>query len=239
MFQRGYRTKVGEAPLNEAVAAGLILRSGWDKKSDLVDPFCGSGTIAIEAALIAANIPPLLERKTFGFKHWKDFDRQLWETIQDDIPRLPIKNPGFKIIGSDIDGEMVRMSRENAQGLPIGNILSFECKDFKEQNNDTNNGALITNPPYGERLDYDQIDTLYKEIGDSFKHNYPGFDCWMISSNYDAFKCVELKPNKKVKVFNGKLECDFRLYKIFKGALKDQTKKERITKPRGRIIRRD
>ena len=239
LFQRGYRSRVGDAPLNEAVAAGLILRSGWDKKSDFIDPFCGSGTLAIEAALIAGNIPPLLERKTFGFKHWKDFDQQLWETIQAEIPRKPLSKPDFKIIGSDIDSDMVMMARENAQGLPIGNIISFECKDFKDQNNETNNGTLVTNPPYGERLDYADIDLLYKEIGDSFKHNYPGFNCWMISSNHAAFKCVELKPDKKIKVFNGQLECDFRLYKIFKGALKDQVRKERVTKPRGRIIRRD
>jgi len=240
LFQRGYRTKIGEAPLNEAVAAGLILRSGWDKKSDFVDPFCGSGTIVIEAALIAAGIPPLTERKTFGFKHWKDFDQQLWESIQAEIPRLPIKNPGFKIIGSDIDGDMVKIARENAQGLPIKNIVSFECKDFKDQNNDSNNGVIITNPPYGERLEMndEEIDLMYKGIGDMFKHSFPGFNCWVMSSNLDAFKCIELKPNKKIKVFNGQLECDFRMYEIFKGKLKDKVTKERLTKPRGRIVRR-
>jgi putative N6-adenine-specific DNA methylase len=238
LFQRGYRVKVGEAPLNEAVAAGLILRSKWDRKSDFIDLFCGSGTLAIEAALIAGNIPPLIERKTFGFRHWKDFDQQLWETIQANLPRRPMAKPDFKIIGSDVDSDMVRMSRENAQGLPIGNIISFECKSFKDQKNESNDGVIVTNPPYGERLDYAEIDLMYKEIGDTFKHNFPGFNCWVISSNYEAFKCIELKPDKKVKVFNGKLECDFRMYKIFKGSLKDNVK-ERRTKPRGRVIRRD
>ncbi len=241
LFQRGYRSRIGEAPLNEAVAAGLILRSGWDKKSDLYDIFCGSGTIPIEAALIASGIPALIERKTFAFKHLKDFDQELWNRIQDDLPRRPLKNPQFKIVGSDVDSEMVRVARENAQGLPIGNLVSFEAKDFKEQNiknANTDYGVVVTNPPYGERLEVEKIDQLYKEIGDTFKHNFPGYNCWLISSNFDALKAIELKPNKKVKVFNGRLECDFRMYEIFKGKYKE-FKKERITKPRGRVIRRD
>jgi putative N6-adenine-specific DNA methylase len=237
LFQRGYRKKVGFAPLNEAIAAGLILRSGWDQKSDLIDPFCGSGTIPIEAALIASGIPALCERKTFSFKYWKDFDETLWNVVQSEIPRLPIKSPDFKIIGSDTDTEMIMMARENAQGLPIRNIISFEAKDFKDQKAVSETGFLLTNPPYGERLEVEEIDVMYKEIGDSFKHGYPGHKCWMISSNLDAFKCVELKPSKKIKVFNGHLECDFRMYDIFKGSLKE--KKIRITEPRGRKIKRD
>lgn len=241
LFQRGYRSRVGDAPLNEAVAAGLILRSGWDQKSDFYDIFCGSGTLPIEAALIASGIPALIERKSFAFKHLKDFDQELWLKIQDELPRQPLKNPNFKIVGSDTDTEMIRIARENAQGLPIGNLISFEAKDFKDQtveNGQTDYGVVVTNPPYGERLEVEEIDKLYKEIGDTFKHNFPGFNCWLISSNYEALKSIELKPNKKIKVFNGKLECDYRMFEIFKGKLKD-FKKDRITKPRGRVIRRD
>ena len=236
LFQRGYRTRIGEAPLNEAVAAGLILRSGWDKKSDFYDIFCGSGTICIEAALIAAGIPAMIERKSYAFKHLKDFDQELWERIQDDIPRKPLSNPTF-IIGSDSDTEMVRIARENARVLPIGNIVEFVAKDFRDQKATTDKGGvLITNPPYGERLEIEEIDKLYKEIGDTFKHNFPGFNCWLISSNFDALKAIELKPDKKIKVYNGKLECDFRMYKIFQGSYKQH--KERITKPRGRVARK-
>lgn len=240
LFQRGYRSKVGLAPLNEAVAAGLILMSGWDKQSDLYDPFCGSGTIPIEAALIAAGIPPQIERQNFSFKYWKDFDQTLWESILGQLPRRPLINPKFKIVGSDTDTEMVRMARQNARALPIGNLVTFEAKDFKDQGTDSDKGGvLITNPPYGERIGIDDVHKLYKMMGDGFKHRYPGFDCWVISSNSDGFKSIELKPEKKIKVYNGKLECDFRSYRIFKGSLKDDKKRERPTRPRGRVIKRD
>ncbi len=240
LFQRGYRSKVGIAPLNEAVAAGLILMSGWDQKSDFYDPFCGSGTLAIEAALIANELPPSLERSQFSFKYWKDFDQTLWDKIEKEIPRKPKKDLKIKVIGSDTDTDMVQIARNNARALPIENILKFEAKDFKDQKPSVEEGVLITNPPYGERLEIEDISALYKEIGDFFKKNMTGFDCWVISSNEDAFKNIELKPSKKIKVYNGALECDFKMYKIFKGSyLENKFGKERLTEPRGRKIKRD
>ncbi len=234
LFQRGYRKNVGEAPLNEIVAAGLVMMSGWDKKTDFLDPFCGSGTIAIEAALMANGIPALIERKNFGFKHWKDFDINLWEAIQSKLPRKPDKDLNISIIGSDTDTGMVRIARDNSRMLPVHNILSFEAKDFKDQKALRETGILVTNPPYGERLDIEEIESFYKSIGDFFKHKMPGYDCWLISSNFDGLKSIELKPSKKIKVFNGDLECEFRQYKIFAGSLRDYKTNARRTAPRGR-----
>ena len=232
LFQRGYRKNVGEAPLNEIVAAGLIMRSGWDMKSDLIDPFCGSGTIPIEAALMANDLPPIIERKNFAFKHWKDYDVNLFEALQDEIPRKPKAGLKFKIIGSDTDTQMVLNSRENSRMLPVDNILKFEAKDFKDQEAPSEKGMLICNPPYGERLELEAIEEFYGEIGTFFKHKMGGFDCWIISSSVDGLKSVGLKPAKKIRVYNGDLECDFRKYEIFPGKLKEH--KTRITEPRGR-----
>ena len=233
LFQRGYRKNVGDAPLNEVVAAGLILMSNWDKQSNLIDPFCGSGTIAIEAALMASGLPPAIERKNFAFKHWKDFDINLWDTVQAEIPRRPKTDLNINIIGSDTDTAMVRIARDNARALPIHNILSFEAKDFRDQQALGDSGVLLTNPPYGERLELDETDVFYKAIGDFFKKNMQGYDCWMISSNIEGFKSIELKASKKIKVYNGDLECEFRHYKIFAGSFKD-FKTSRRTEPRGR-----
>ena len=232
LFQRGYRKNVGEAPLNEIVAAGFIMRSGWDMKSDLIDPFCGSGTIPIEAALMANDLPPMIERKNFAFKHWKDYDVNLFEALQDEIPRKPKAGLKFKIIGSDTDTQMVLNSRENSRMLPVDNILKFEAKDFKDQEAPSEKGMLICNPPYGERLELEAIEEFYGEIGTFFKHKMGGFDCWIISSSVDGLKSVGLKPAKKIRVYNGDLECDFRKYEIFPGKLKEH--KTRITEPRGR-----
>ncbi|MFD1550556.1 THUMP domain-containing class I SAM-dependent RNA methyltransferase [Putridiphycobacter roseus] len=232
LFQRGYRKSVGEAPLNEIVAAALIMRSGWDRNSDLIDPFCGSGTIPIEAALMANDLPPMIERKNFGFKHWKDYDVNLFEALQDEIPRKPKAGLKFKIIGSDTDTQMILNSRENSRMLPVDNILKFEAKDFKDQEAPSDKGVLICNPPYGERLEIEALEEFYGEIGTFFKHKMGGFDCWIISSSTDGLKSVGLKPAKKIRVYNGDLECDFRKYEIFPGSLKEH--KTRITEPRGR-----
>ena len=234
LFQRGYRKSVGEAPLNEIVAAGLIMMSNWDMKSDLLDPFCGSGTIAIEAALMANKIPALIERKNYSFKHWKDYDVNLWESIQEKLPRKPDSDLSLSIIGSDTDTEMIKAARDNSRMLPIHNVLSFEAKDFKDQKAPSESGILITNPPYGERLELEEVEPFYKAIGDFFKHNMPGYDCWLISSNFDGLKSIELKPSKKIRVYNGDLECEFRQYKIFAGSMKDFKTKARRTGPRGR-----
>jgi putative N6-adenine-specific DNA methylase len=218
LFQRGYREAVGIAPLNEVVAAGLIRMSGWDKKSTFVDPFCGSGTLLIEAALMAAGLPPQLERTHFAFKNFANFDEETWEAILDEVPRRVTELP-CKIIGSDISAEMVTKTRRNLRGLPIGRFVDTSVNAFQELKQIEGPGIMISNPPYGERMG-EEIEQMYEELGDWMKGEMKGFDCWVLSSNKEAFKHVGLRPDRKIKVFNGDLECSFRKYSIYEGSKK-------------------
>ena len=220
LFQRGYRDSIGEAPLNEVIAAGLIRLSGWDKKSTFMDPFCGSGTLLIEAALMAAGLPPQIERQHFAFKNFKNFDAELWESILDEIPRRVTELP-CEIIGSDIDAEMVTRARRNLRGLAIGRFVKTSVdgfQDIKKPSEDAT-GIMISNPPYGERMG-EEVEEMYEELGDWMKTEMKGFNCWVISSNIDAFKELGLRPDRKIKVFNGDLECSFRKYSIYEGSKK-------------------
>lgn len=217
LFQRGYREATGIAPLNEVVAAGLIRMSGWDKKSTFIDPFCGSGTLLIEAGLMATGLPPQIERHHFAFKNFKNFDAQIWEEILYTTSRLP-KLP-CKIIGSDKSAEMITKARRNLRSLPIGRFIETSVNTFEEQNWNEENATMISNPPYGERMG-DSILELYEEVGDWMKNNMQSNECWLLSSNYEALKFVGLKPDKKVKIYNGDLECSFRKYSIYSGSKK-------------------
>lgn len=218
LFQRGYREATGLAPLNEVVAAGLLRMSGWDRKSQLIDPFCGSGTILIEAALWACDLPPQIERHHFAFKNFKNFDSELWESIQG-AANTRIKEMPCEIKGSDISDEMVLKARRNLRGLPIGRFIKVMQSDFKDVEGDDKGGFVVTNPPYGERMG-EEINEMYEEMGSWMKHKMMGYTCWILSSNLEAFKVVGLKPTKKVKVFNGDLECSFRQYEIYSGSKK-------------------
>jgi putative N6-adenine-specific DNA methylase len=220
LFQRGYRQEVGEAPMNEVLAAGLLRLANWDKKSPLIDPMCGSGTLAIEAALLAADIPSMIERQHYAFKNFKSFDAEAWEKVQGEVNRRPV-DLGFKIFASDIDAGMLQKAKRNSRMAPIGNMISFTVKDVFELEPPSEKGLLICNPPYGERMGEDEdIEELYQKLGDAFKNSFVGYDCWVISSNIDAIKNVGLKASKKVKVFNGNLECSFREFKVFEGSKK-------------------
>jgi putative N6-adenine-specific DNA methylase len=219
LFQRGYRKGTGEAPINEVVAAGLIYMSGWDMKSNFVDICCGSGTLPIEAALMANGIPPNIARKSYSFQNWSDFDRQMWEDIMQKAPKVPRRDLDFKIIGSDTDGDVILKARENIKALPLGKTIHFEVKEFNDQEAPEGKGVLISNPPYGERLQDDSLFELYQDLGNFFKRKMKGYDCWVISSNFDALKKIELKPSKKIQVYNGSLSCDFRKFEIFAGSL--------------------
>ena len=220
LFQRGYREATGLAPLNEVVAAGLLRMSGWDKKSQLIDPFCGSGTILIEAALMACNLPPQLERHHFAFKNFKNFDAELWNSIRDAVDTRVRELP-CEIKGWDISDEMVLKSRRNLRGLPIGRFIKVMQGDFKDVQGSEEGGMVVTNPPYGERMG-EEIIEMYEEIGTWMKHNMTGYTCWILSSNMEAFKSVGLKPSQKVKVYNGDLECSFRQYEIYSGSKKNK-----------------
>jgi len=218
LFQRGYREAVGIAPLNEVVAAGLIRMSGWDKKSTFVDPFCGSGTLLIEAALMAANLPPQLERTHFAFKNFANYNESVWEAILDEVPNRVAELP-CKIIGSDMSAEMVTKTRRNLRGLPIGRFVETSVNSFQELKQIEGPGVMISNPPYGERMG-EEIEQMYQELGDWMKGEMKGFECWVLSSNKDALKNVGLRPDRKIKVFNGDLECSFRKYSIYEGSKK-------------------
>lgn len=219
LYHRGYRKKTGDAPLNEVVASGLLYLSGWDAKSNFVDVCCGSGTLPIEAALMANGIPPNIARKAYAFQNWKNYDEQLWESIYESAPSQPKRNLDFKIIGSDTDGDVILMARENIKALPLGKTISFEIKDFRDQQAPEGKGILVSNPPYGERLQVEEIGELYRDLGNFFKHQMQGYDCWVISSNFEALKHIELKPSKKIQVYNGSLSCDYRKFEIFAGSL--------------------
>lgn len=219
LFQRGYRRSTGLAPINEVVAAGLILLSGWKADCNFIDVFCGSGTIPIEAALIANGIPSNIARKSYAFQKWKNYDQELWEKIWNEAPKVPKRDLKIKIIGSDTDGDVILKARENIKSLPLGKTIEFEVKSYRDFVAPEAPGILISNPPYGERLDEIEIGDLYQDFGNYMKQNLPGYTCWLISSNLEAFKRIELKPSKKIQLFNGSLDCDFRKFEIFKGSL--------------------
>lgn len=220
LYQRGYRSMTGEAPINEVLAAGLIKLAGWDQKSTFIDPMCGSGTIVIEAALMAANIPAMVEREHYAFKNFSAYDSQLWESVKASVNTKPIKLD-FDIIGSDVDASVLQKAKRNARSAPIGNMIKFQLHDISELKKSTERGTLICNPPYGERIG-DDVQILYETMGNVFKKGLVGYDCWIISSNEEALKCVGLKPASKVKVFNGNLACSFRKYVVYEGSKKNR-----------------
>ena len=217
LHKRGYKLDTVTAPINEVLAAGLILLSDWNKTSDFHDPMCGSGTLLIEAALIAYNIPANIFRKKFNFEGWKDFDNDLWNTIKENSLNKE-KNYFGKITGSDIFQKAVRISRENVRSALMYPNIKITKADFFEEKI-TSETFVIFNPPYGERIDFG-INDFYEKIGSTLKHNYEGCTVWLISSDIENLKMIGLKPNKKIKLMNGKLECSFRKFEIYAGSKK-------------------
>lgn len=219
LHKRGYRIKTNKAPLNEVLAAGMILLSGWNKQNVFIDPMCGSGTLIIEAAMIANNIPPGIYRKRFGFETWKDFDNDLLEKIyEEDSPEVDSQ---IEIIGSDISEIAVRISRENITNAGLKKKINVLIKPVESYNPPkTDNGIVITNPPYGERIKKNEIDNFYKLLGDTFKNKYKGYEVWLLSSNFEAIKHIGLRPSQKMTLFNGPLECKFLNYSIYEGSKK-------------------
>ncbi|MBI3509942.1 MAG: class I SAM-dependent RNA methyltransferase [Bacteroidetes bacterium] len=219
LHKRGYRGDTGRAPMNEVLAAGIIQLTGWDKRSRLIDPMCGSGTIPIEAALFANNIPPGYFRKQFGFEKWNDFDSVLWEKITDSaIDR--ISSEIQDIIGIEISRTTLRKARENIHLAKVEDIVKTFNADFFEWDPPEGRGVLIMNPPYGERMDKDDSDVFYKQIGDTFKKKYSGYEAWLITSNMEALKVIGLRPSRKIALFNGPLECKLMKYEMYAGTKK-------------------
>ncbi len=222
LHKRGYRDKTNLAPLNEVLAAGMVLLSGWDKRSTFIDPMCGSGTILIEAALIANNIPPGYYRETYGFEGWKKFlafDEELYNTIFD-AAIDKITNHNQQIIGGELSPNVAKKAKENIKHARVDDVVSVKVCDIKDFEAPPGHGIVILNPPYGERMAKDNIEELYKTIGDTFKKKFTGYDCWMLSSNIEAFKHVGLRPSRKITLYNGQLECRFVKYEMYQGTKK-------------------
>ena len=222
LFKRGYRQEPTEAPLNEVLAAGILKLSGWNASVTLTDPMCGSGTIPVEAGMIACNIPPGKFRKFFGFQRWKDFDRELFEKVKQESDSQ-IKPCDVKIFGSDIQKQAVMQAMANVEKAGLNDVISINVADFKDLKAFDNNGVLFLNPPYGQRLKPDEIDLLYGMIGTTLKHNFHGNSAWLITSNKESLKHVGLKPRIKYTLFNGALECILLKYEIYEGSKKNVT----------------
>ena len=217
LHKRGYKSDVVTAPMNEVLAAGLILLSDWNRISDFYDPMCGSGTLLIEAALIAYNIPVNIFRERFGFEGWKDFDEELWKMIKEVSLEKETHYDG-KITGSDNFQKAVRISRENIENALLFDNIKVKTENFFDTTIEAGTFVLF-NPPYGARIPI-EVDEFYEKVGDTLKHNYKGCLVWLISSDIENMKFIGLRPSKKIKVMNGKLECSFRKFEVYEGSKK-------------------
>lgn len=219
LHKRGYKTATNIAPINEVLAAGLLLLSGWDGQSDFIDPMCGSGTILVEAAMIACNIPPNLMRKEFAFERWQDWDVDLFEKIEESLLNKT-RDFHYKIIGYDKAPSAVAKAKDNVKNAQLDDFITIKQDNFFEtQKENESKLHMVFNPPYGERLNID-MQVFYKTIGDTLKQNYPNTNAWFITSNLDALKYVGLKPSKKIQLFNAKLESRLVSYQIYEGSKK-------------------
>lgn len=219
LHKRGYRTEVDKAPLNEALAAGLIQLSGWDKTGDFMDPMCGSGTIPIEAAMFAMNIPSGYYRKHFAFQNWSDFDADLWNQVKQEADAQIIEHD-FPIYGSDQSYKAFRIAQANVRKAQLHKDITLINKPFEKMNPESGKGILLFNPPYGERLIENDIVALYKHIGDVLKTKFKGYEAWIITSNLEAAKFIGLKPSKKITLYNGPLESRFLKFELYAGSKK-------------------
>ncbi|GAB4493107.1 MAG: THUMP domain-containing protein [Saprospiraceae bacterium] len=219
LHRRNYRRDTVEAPLNEVLAAGMILLSGWNGRGPFVDPMCGSGTLPVEAAMLATRTPPQQKRESFGFFKWPDFNRKLWETVKKEAD-AKIQPFEFPILASDKDPRARNATAINLMSAGLENVVRVEKIPFEKLLPPEIPGVLIANPPYDERLKMEDIATFYKSIGDRLKQHWAGWDAWLISSNRDALKHVGLRPSRKITLFNGALECSFQKFELYEGTKK-------------------
>ncbi len=215
LHKRGWRAEQTEAPINEALAAGMLLLAGWDGQTNLVDPFCGSGTILIEAALIALGIPPGIYRKNFAFEKWQDFDRELFERLYNDDSCE--RSFDFHIYGSDKSPAAIRIANANIKSAGLQQHITVEVSDIKDLQPQVHNCLIVSNPPYGERLNTSNIMQLYGNIGETLKHRFTGSTAWIISSDETYLKRMGLRPSQRIELLNGALDCWFNKYELFEG----------------------
>jgi len=225
LHQRGYRSATNIAPINEVLAAGILMLSGWEGKGDFMDPMCGSGTILIEAAMIACNIPANVNRKEFAFERWKDWDNELFNLVLDSLLNKT-REYHYKMIGYDKAPSAVAKAKDNVDNANLADYITIYNQDFFESEK-TNDGPLhmVFNPPYGERLDIN-LERFYREIGDTLKQKYSNTQAWFITGNLEALKFVGLKPSKKIKLFNGKLEARLVKYEMYAGSKRAKFQQE-------------
>lgn len=219
LHRRGYRQESVEAPLNEVLAAGMILMTGWKGETDFIDPMCGSGTLPIEAALIARNMAPGVFRQGYAFEKWPDFDADLFDHIYNDDSQE--REFEHHIYGYDIDMKAVNTARLNVRAAGLTKDITIEQADFKDFKKPENTSIMVTNPPYGERISTPNLLQTYKMIGERLKHQFMNNDAWILSYREECFEQIGLKPSIKIPVYNGSLECEFRKYAIFDGKLKN------------------
>ncbi len=219
LHRRGYRQESVEAPLNEVLAAGMILMTGWHGETDFIDPMCGSGTLLVEAALIARNMAPGLFRKEYAFEKWPDFDADLFDQIYNDDSQE--REFTHHIYGYDIDIKAVNTARLNIKAAGLSSDITVEQQDFKDFVQPKEKSIMVCNPPYGERISTPDLLGTYKMIGERLKHQFTGNDAWILSYREECFDQIGLKPSIKIPVFNGSLECEFRKYQMFDGKMRE------------------
>jgi putative N6-adenine-specific DNA methylase len=219
LFKRGYKTATNIAPINEVLAAGLLLKSGWTGQCDFLDPMCGSGTILIEAAMIACHIPPNINREHFAFQKWEDFDESLFEVIRDSALKK-VRSFNFEIKGYDKAPSAVEKAIQNIENANLSEFITVKRQDFFESVKTSERHLhMVFNPPYGVRLDVD-IPGFYAKVGDTLKQSYPGTSAWFIVADLEAIKHVGLRPSRKIKLYNAKLESRLLNYQIYEGSKK-------------------
>jgi putative N6-adenine-specific DNA methylase len=221
LHNRGYRSSGHISPLNEVLAAGMIMLSGWTKEHQLMDPMCGSGTVPIEGAMMASNTPAGFLRQEYAFMKWRDYDEELWTKVKAEAD-AKIDKTGIRIKASDFSGLHVRMARTAAIAVGLDGCIEFEKEDFFEL--DCDEGFVIMNPPYGERMTHTNIEDFYEEMADHLKRYFAGCQCWLISSNNEALLRFGLKPSKRIVLFNGPFQCLFQKFELYAGSKKSKYK---------------
>ncbi len=227
LHRRNYRRDTVEAPLSEVLAAGMVLLSGWNGQGPFVDPMCGSGTIAIEAAMLAVNMPPQHKREGFGFFKWPDFDRKLWESVKGEADAKISPSFEFQIVASDKESRARNATSLNVLTAELEKVIEVEKMTFEKALPPGDiPGTLMTNPPYDERMKVDDSTVFYQEMGDQLKKFWPGWNAWIISSNREALKHVGLRPSRRITLYNGALECSFQKFEMYEGKKFDGPKVE-------------
>jgi putative N6-adenine-specific DNA methylase len=219
LYKRGYRSDINQAPMKEVLAAGLVKLSGWEPHHLLIDGMCGAGTIAIEAALWANNIPPGYYRNDFVFMKWRNFDEPLYDTIFESSINK-IKNGEVNIIANEIELSTVKKAKQNVVNAKVDDVVKCNHQSFFDMTHDRNGGVVILNPPYNERMEVAEHEKLYKEIGDKLKKDFRNFTAWIITSSPEAIKNVGLRPSRKIQIYNGSLECRYLKYELYEGTKK-------------------